>query len=294
MGMRIVGRLKGKQVSNAKPPKGRDSALIPDGGGLFLQLTKNKDGGVRRSWTFKYQLDGQRHELGLSALHTRGLAEAREEAKRLRLLLADGLDPLTEKRKAKQARIAEQAKIVTFEDCAEAYLKAHGDSWKNAKHREQWYSTLETYVYPKIGGMSVADIDVDDVIRCVEPIWRDKPETASRVRGRIESILGYATVRKFRSGDNPARWRGHLAAALWRRARVHGRAARSRLTQRQGIRIHDPLRRKNGRDNRRGLSRDRSEAQGVDDPGQPHEGRKGAHSSPVRPGRRDPEVPQAP
>jgi hypothetical protein len=119
-----------------------------------------------------------------------------------------------EKRKAKQARIAAQAKTVTFKDCAEAYLKAHEDSWKNAKHAAQWRSTLKAYVFPRIGNMAVGDVDVDDVIRCVEPIWRVGSETASRVRGRIESILGYANIRKFRTGDNPARWRGHLAELL--------------------------------------------------------------------------------
>src|SRR5262249_54490736 len=155
-----------------KPPPGKDKALIPDGGNLFLQVVRGKHGDVTRGWTFKYQLDHQRHELGLGALHTVSLAEARDRARLLRQQLLDGVDPLTEKRKAKQARIAEQAKIVTFKDCAEAYLKAHGDSWKNAKHAAQWRSTLETYVYPKIGGMAVGAVDVDDIIRCVEPIWR--------------------------------------------------------------------------------------------------------------------------
>ena len=94
------------------------------------------------------------------------------------------------------------------------YLKAHSDKWTSAKHAAQWPATLEQYAYPKIGAMSVTDIDVDDVIRCIEPIWKSIPETANRVRGRIEAILGYATVRKFRTGDNPARWRGHLATLL--------------------------------------------------------------------------------
>src|SRR5262245_65333207 len=110
MGTRIVGWLKSRQVVNAKPPRGRDAALIPDGGNLFLQVTKNKDGGVRRSWTFKYQLDHERHELGLGALHTISLAEARDRARTLRQRLLDGVDPLIEKRKAQQARIAEKAK----------------------------------------------------------------------------------------------------------------------------------------------------------------------------------------
>jgi integrase len=217
---RIVGRLKSRHVVNAKPPKGKDAALIPDGGNLYLQLTRGKGGHVARSWTFKYELHGKRHELGLGPLHTRGLAEARDKARSLRQQLLDGIDPLIEKKRAKHAQIAAQAKIVTFRECAEAYFKAHRDGWKNRKHAAQWQSTLEQFVYPKIGAMSVADVGVDDVIRVIEPIWKTIPETASRVRGRVESILGYATVRQFRHGDNPARWRGHLAELLPAKGKV--------------------------------------------------------------------------
>jgi integrase len=197
-------------VRSAKPPEGRSSILLADGGNLLLQCTVGREGHIRKSWVFKYEIGGRRHEMGLGPLHTRGLAEARAEAKRLRQLLLNRVDPLVERRKADQALIAEQAKTVTFKDCAEAYLRAHDGSWKNAKHAGQWRTTLEQFVYPKIGSMAVKDVDVDDVCRCLEPIWRKIPETASRVRGRIEAVLGFATVRKFRSGDNPARWRGHL------------------------------------------------------------------------------------
>jgi integrase len=211
MGMRIVGRLKAKQVINAKPPKGKDAALIPDGGNLFLQLTKNKDGGVRRSWTFKYQLDHKRHELGLGPLFSVSLSGARDKARSLRQQLLDGVDPLAAKRSAKQARISANAKAITFKEVAEMYLRSHGDGWKSGKHADQWRSTLEQYVFPRIGSMSVADIDTDDVVRVLDPIWKSIPETASRIRGRIESILGFAHVRKFRtSSANPARWRDHL------------------------------------------------------------------------------------
>jgi integrase len=149
--------------------------------------------------------------MGLGPLHTVSLSEAREKARSLRQQLLDGMDPLIEKKKRKQALLAEATKAVTFREVAGMYLKAHEASWKNSKHAGQWPATLTTYVYPKIGGMAVRDIDVDDVVRVLEPIWRKIPETASRIRGRVETILGFATVRKFRSGDNPARWRGHLA-----------------------------------------------------------------------------------
>jgi integrase len=201
---RIVGRLKGRQVANAKPKPGKAWVVIPDGGNLYLQATRGNEGNISRSWLFKYEIAGRRHELGLGALHTVGLADARVKAKALRQQLLDGVDPLLERRKQRQALIAERAKAVTFRDVANAYLDLHLDSFKNAKHRYQWRATLETYVYPKIGHMTVADIGPADVLRCIEPIWNTKRETASRVRQRIKKILDYAAEREFRSGDNPA------------------------------------------------------------------------------------------
>jgi integrase len=222
---RPVGRLTPKQVQHAKPKDDRAARLLADGGNLFLQCTRSKDGAVSRSWVFRYELDGRRREMGLGPLHTIGLSEAREKARSLRQQLIDDIDPLDAKRRAKTARLAEQAKTVTFKDCAEMYLKAHRDSWKNSKHRAQWTSTLETYVYPIMGDLAVSDIGTNLVIKAVEPIWGTIPETASRVRGRIEAVLGYATVRQFRAGDNPARWRGHLAEVLSGRSEVEHHAA---------------------------------------------------------------------
>jgi hypothetical protein len=208
---RIVGRLKARQVVNAKPPKGKDRTDIPDGGNLLLQCTRGKGGHIRRSWTFKYELAGARHELGLGPTHTVSLAEARDRARAMRQMLLNGLDPLAERRKRDQALIAERAKAVTFKQVAQAYLDLHLDSFKNAKHRYQWRATLATYVYPKIGAMAVADIAPADVLRCIEPIWNTKRETASRTRQRIERILDYAATRQYRSGDNPA---AHVTESL--------------------------------------------------------------------------------
>jgi integrase len=222
---RTVGRLTPKQVQHAKPKNDRRVALLADGGNLYLQCTRGKDDAVSRSWVFRYELDGARREMGLGPLHTLGLSDARDKAKSLRQQLLDAIDPLEAKRQAKMARLAEQAKTVTFKNCAEMYLKSHQDEWKNAKHRAQWTSTLETYVYPIMGDLSVSDIDTNLVIKIVEPIWKRIPETASRVRGRIEAVLGYATVRAFRTGDNPARWRGHLAEVLCGRSEVEHHAA---------------------------------------------------------------------
>jgi integrase len=212
-----IKRLTAREVANAKPDKGRRAAMLPDGGNLYLQATFGKSGDVRRSWVFRYELDGRRHDLGLGGLNTFNLVEARERARDLRQQLADGIDPFTAKRQAKKDRLtarAAEAKAVTFKQCAADYLTAHAAGWRNAKHAKQWSSTLETYAYPVLGNLAVSDIEVAHVLRVLEPIWRTVPETASRVRGRIEAVLGYATVRGYRSGDNPARWRGHLATLL--------------------------------------------------------------------------------
>jgi Phage integrase central domain/Arm DNA-binding domain len=248
---RIVGRLSSRQVATAKPPRGKDRAVIPDGGNLYLQLVAGKDA-TSRSWVFKYELVGQRHELGLGPLHTVSLAEARAEARELRQQLLKGTDPLIERRKQRQALLAERAKAVTFKQVAEDYLKLHLDSFKNSKHRQQWANTLRDYAYPKLGHMSVADVGPADVLRAIEPIWNVKRETASRVRQRIERILDYATTRELRSGDNPA---AHVAESLPKRsngkgasrrpslrgaARVCGGAARARFNFGEGAGVHHP------------------------------------------------------
>jgi integrase len=220
--------LKARQVANARPRgkrtvgnnkgKPRRAIFLADGGGLYLQCTVALDGAVTRSWVFKYELGGKtlkignkkekrkgtRHEIGLGPLHTISLVEARDRAKLLRQQLLDGLDPMVERRKREQALIAERAKSVTFKQVAEMYLDLHLDEFKNAKHQAQWCSTLATYAYPKIGGMTVADVGPADVLRVIEPIWKEKRETATRVRQRIRKILDYAAEREFRSGDNPA------------------------------------------------------------------------------------------
>jgi integrase len=162
---------------------------------------------------FRYELDGQRNDLGLGSVDTLNLVEAREKARLLRQQLVDGIDPFTARRQAKKERLAKlaaEARAMTFRQCAEECIKSHSDGWKNAKHAAQWRSTLKTYAYPVLGDIAVDDIATAHVVRALQPIWKEKPETASRVRGRIEKVLGWATVRGFRSGDNPARWRGHL------------------------------------------------------------------------------------
>lgn len=184
-----------------------------DGGGLYLQISVSGS----KSWLFRYMKDRKAREMGLGSLNAVTLAQAREKAFEFRRMLAEGQDPLESKAEMKRARALESAKSVTFKECAEAFLQSHSQKWSNPKHREQWETTLESYVYPKIGDISVGQVDMTLVLKVLEPIWHSKTETASRIRGRIENILNYAKVREWRSGENPARWRGHLDQILPRR-----------------------------------------------------------------------------
>lgn len=191
------------------------AGMHADGGGLYLQVK-----GGARTWVFRFMLHRRARDMGLGPLHTVSLAEARDKARECRKLLLEGIDPI-EARKARQAeqRLAE-ATAMTFRECAEAYIAAHEASWKNPKHAKQWPSTLETYVYRVFGSLPVQAIDVGLVMKVLEPIWQAKPETASRVRGRIEAVLDWAKARGYRNGENPAQWRGHLDNLLPARSKV--------------------------------------------------------------------------
>jgi integrase len=216
-------RLTARQVATAAPPHDRRSIVLNDGANLLLQVSRGADGAINRSWIFRFELDGRRHDLGLGPLRDRTLAEARDKARELRQKLRDGIDPAAEREQRKAERVAqevERAKQITFKQCAERCIQAHADGWRNAEHHRQWHSTLEQYVFPVIGNLPVGEIDVALVVKTLEPVWRDIPETASRIRGRIEKVLGWATVRGFRSGDNPARWRGHLQELFAAKAKL--------------------------------------------------------------------------
>ena len=187
-----------------------------DGHGLYLQVI----GPSNRSWLLRYERGGRERWMGLGALHTFSLAEARDRARKARQLLADGIDPL-DARKAERARIGlEAARFITFQEATRQYFDLHEGKWRNAKHRTQFLSSLTIYAFPVIGGLPVAAIDTGLVLKAIEPIWLTKTETASRVRGRIEAVLDWATVRGYRTGDNPARWKGHLAEVLPARGQI--------------------------------------------------------------------------
>lgn len=181
-----------------------------DGAGLWLQVSPSGS----KSWIFRFTLTGKQREMGLGAVHTVNLTEARAKAKECRQLLLEGKDPLDARRSIKQAEALERAKAMTFDQCAEAYIAAHRASWKNAKHADQWASTIATYASPIFGSLPVAEIDTGLVVKALGAIWESKTETATRLRGRIEKILDWATVSKYRQGENPARWRGHLENLL--------------------------------------------------------------------------------
>jgi integrase len=158
--------------------------------------------------------------MGLGPLTTLSLAQARTRAGEARLVLVDGLDPIEQRRLTRAQALIDAAGVVTFKRAAERYIQAHEATWHNAKHRAQWASTLRDYVYPVIGPLPVSAIDVGLVLQCIEPIWTSKPETAGRVRGRIEAVLDWAGARGYRPKENPARWQGNLSMLLPSRSRM--------------------------------------------------------------------------
>jgi len=202
---RQLNKLTALQVTKLTKP-----GLYGDGGGLALQITR---AGVK-SWLFRFMREGKPYGMGLGPTYTISLSEARQKALEARKLLIEGLNPLAVKRKRQQERVMERAKMMTFDQCSKAYIEAHKASWKNAKHIDQWTNTLATYASPVLGDLPVADVDTGLVVRCLAPMWESKTETASRLRGRIESVLGWATTSGFRTGENPARWKGHLENLL--------------------------------------------------------------------------------
>lgn len=208
---RTLNRLSTFKVEKAKRP-----GMYADGGGLYLRVA---DGGSKQ-WIFRYVANGRLRDMGIGPCHALSLAEARERATEARKLRLNGIDPIAYKHAQRAAAVAEAARAMTFKQCAEGYIKDNEAEWTNPKHRREWVTTLTRYVYPVLGELPVASIDTPLVLKVVKPLWERAPETASRVRGRIENVLGWATVHHFRAGDNPARWRGLLEHALPARAKV--------------------------------------------------------------------------
>jgi integrase len=206
-----IHRLSAVKVANLK-----QRGMYADGGGLYLQVSQNGT----RSWIFRFKQSGRSRDMGLGSLTAVSLATAREIAADCRRKRSAGLDPIeTRKADRREAQLA-AARSMTFDQCRDAFIEAHMEGWRNAKHRAQWTNSLAAYVTPIFGSLPTQRIDVDLVVKALGPIWSTKPETGARVRGRIERILDWAKVRGFRQGENPARWRGHLDVLLPARSKV--------------------------------------------------------------------------
>lgn len=177
--------------------------------GLALQII-----GGSKSWLLRVAVAGRRRDMGLGAYPEVGVADARRLAAAAREQIRQGIDPIAQRRAAQQALRTAAASHLTFDQAAARCIEAREAGWKNAKHGKQWSATLQTYAFPIIGKLHVADIALPHVLQVLEPVWRVKPETASRLRQRVETVLSWATTRGYRHGDNPARWRGHLDQVL--------------------------------------------------------------------------------
>lgn len=209
---KMAAELSAIDVKRLSHPGGKRNVLFSVGGvpGLHLQVTPTNG----RSWLLRAMIGQARRDIGLGGFPGVTLAGAREKAREARAKIERGIDPIEERKEAKAALAAAQRRGLTFAEATDKYLSAKLDAFKNAKHRQQWENTLATYAKPELGNMLVQDIAVQDVLRALQPIWTDKTETATRVRGRIEAVLSWATVSGHRSGDNPARWAGNLKELL--------------------------------------------------------------------------------
>ena len=198
--------VKANKLTQLQATRLKEPGLHGDGAGLWLKVTE----GGSKSWILRYAFNGRERWTGLGPYPEVSLADARDKAMDWRRQVRQGIDPMQAKHQAAAVARAEQAKTITFDSCAERYIESHRSGWKNAKHADQWTNTLQTYAAPIIGKMDVALIETAHSMRVLEPVWHTKAETASRLRGRLEAVLDWATVHRYRTGGNPARWKGHL------------------------------------------------------------------------------------
>jgi integrase len=209
--VRALHRLSNLKVEHAKQP-----GMYADGGGLYLRVAE----GGSKQWIYRYTTNGHNRDMGLGSVRLLTLAEARERARAAGKLRLDGIDPIAYKHAERGAAIVAAAGAKTFKECAEGFIRDNEKKWTHPKHRRDWERTLVRFVFPTLGNLPVASIDTPLVLKVIKPLWERVPETASRVRGRIEAVLGWATVHHYRTGDNPARWRQHLQHALPSRSEI--------------------------------------------------------------------------
>ncbi|MCD1620520.1 integrase arm-type DNA-binding domain-containing protein [Salipiger manganoxidans] len=209
---KVAEELTALDVKRLSHPGGKRNVLFSVGGvpGLHLQITP----GGGRSWVLRATVGTLRRDIGLGSFPGVTLSQAREKARDARAQIDAGVDPIEERKAVKAALVAAQRRGLTFAEAVNRALAAKLDGFKNAKHRQQWENSLATYATPELGKMLVQDISTQDVLRVLQPVWMTKTETASRVRGRIEAVLSWATVAGHRTGDNPARWAGNLKELL--------------------------------------------------------------------------------
>lgn len=209
---RVAAELTALDIKRLTHPGGKGNAMVAVGGvpGLYMQLTPK--GG--RTWVLRATVGTLRRDIGLGGFPGVTLSQARDKARAARDKIENGIDPVEARKAVKAALVAAQRRGLTFADAVDKALAAKLDAFKNAKHRQQWENTLATYATPDLGKMLVDDITTQDVLRVLQPLWTDRTETASRLRGRIEAVLSWATVAGHRTGDNPARWAGNLKELL--------------------------------------------------------------------------------
>jgi hypothetical protein len=217
----FVGRLTALKVFKVKKP-----GMYADGAGLYLQVTGNGGDKVGKSSIYRFALHGKAREMGLGSLSTFGLAEARAKATECRRLTYQGIDPIEARRTERTKAALDVGKSLTFGECTGQYIAAQRAGWRNAKHAAQWSATIKTYSEPVIGALPVQGVDTALVMKIVEPLWSKEPETASRLRGRIEAVLDWAAVRGFRHGENPALAWPPRQAATGARQDAQGQASR--------------------------------------------------------------------
>jgi integrase len=209
---KVANELSALDVKRLKHPGTQKKHYVAVGGvgGLTMQITPNG----YKSWLLRTSIGKKRPEYGLGSYPEISLSVARDRAREIKEKLREGIDPIAERKAAKSELEKQLLRNLSFKDAVDRYLNAKLDEYSNPKHRQQWRNTLKTYAVPVLGSLLVQDIKVPDVLRVLKPIWYEKTETASRLRGRIEAVLSWATVEGYREGDNPARWAGNLKEAL--------------------------------------------------------------------------------
>lgn len=194
----------------------KKEGIYSDGVGLYLQVGK----AGTKSWCFRYMIAGKARQMGLGSINSCTLKTARVRAREMQQKIYDGIDPIDERRAARDAKRADEAKLVTFEEATKRLLAAKAPGWKTGKTEHDWRAALTTYAFPVIGKLSVAKVEDGHIVQILEPIWTTKTATATRLRGYIEAVLDWAKARSLRSGENPARWKGHLDSVLARPSKV--------------------------------------------------------------------------